>query len=1020
MKPIRLEMQAFGPFAHREVLDLDRVADRQLVLIHGPTGSGKTTLLDAICFALFGDTSGAERLGKQMRCSYAAPERLTYVRFDFRLGPRRFRVRREPEQERPKLRGEGVTVHKHAATLWETTEAAPEQEGRLVATGTAEVAAAVQTLVGFDANQFRQVVVLPQGRFRQFLVAGADEKEKILETLFRTQDYARVADVLHDRAREVEDRIRELQGRRTEQLAAADAESNEMLEAALLRAVEQLALARGVVPQRAKARDEALVKLEQGRAMQTKLDELAAARSALARLQEGEEHIKLQRGKLAAARVAEPLVPLLEAKKQREQEAVAEASRRDEAGKRVEAARRAQVEADERLERERERSGEREVAAQRVAYLASLQEPVATLRAAQDALAAAALEETSWQNQLEAARTERAETQRRRESIRQEHELATAHAAKSPALALKLAQLVTWLDLRGRVDRASIQLRDKTIEGGLLEREKKNSRAEQRRASKQDKALTEAWKRGRAGALARSLRHGEPCPVCGSKEHPSPASDLQDVPSDEEVEVAHTRADSTQRRAYEVREKFETCQIQAKGLEEQVRSLNRDLGEAVTKTAEQLAQLRDGVEQSHLLAEQAAASLPTWQAKLEDASTRADSAAAAVDHAAESFARAKAAAERARNEVERRQAAISPGLRTPEKLALAQEEARVHREMLDKRLEVATADRQSKATALSRAEADLAARGESAARVRLAARAADQLFAERLLSAKIASVDAFLAAANQVENIPALEREIAQQDRAIEAATDRLQRASLGAGELQPVDLVSLEAGRDHAQSAYDESLRLEQAAQLRVASLQGTVERLAALDAERGTLESRYEVLAPIARMARGTVEPRISFQRFVLASFLDEVLSSATARLSRMSKGRYALHRTEDAGHRGRAAGLDLVVTDTYTGTQRPVTTLSGGESFLAALALSLGLADVVQEHAGGIHLETLFVDEGFGTLDPESLEYALDTLAALGNKRRLVGIISHVPELQTRIPTRLEVVPNREGSTTRLTMG
>ncbi|MFW5738864.1 MAG: AAA family ATPase, partial [Myxococcota bacterium] len=286
MKPLRLEMQAFGPFARREVLALDRVADRQLLLIHGPTGSGKTTLLDAICFALFGDTSGAERSGKQMRCSYAAPDRLTYVRFDFGLGPRRLRVRREPEQARPKLRGDGVTVHKHVAALWDTTEAGDGSEGRLLATGAAEVGAAIQSLIGFDADQFRQVVVLPQGRFRQFLVAGAEEKEKILETLFRTHDYALVAEALQERAKEVEDRLRGLESARKELLSAGGYADLEAVNAAYSDATRAVQAARALVPQRREARDEALLALERGRATRRRRDELEAARAALAALEE--------------------------------------------------------------------------------------------------------------------------------------------------------------------------------------------------------------------------------------------------------------------------------------------------------------------------------------------------------------------------------------------------------------------------------------------------------------------------------------------------------------------------------------------------------------------------------------------------------------------------------------------------------------------------------------------------------------------------------------------------------------
>ena len=233
-------------------------------------------------------------------------------------------------------------------------------------------------------------------------------------------------------------------------------------------------------------------------------------------------------------------------------------------------------------------------------------------------------------------------------------------------------------------------------------------------------------------------------------------------------------------------------------------------------------------------------------------------------------------------------------------------------------------------------------------------------------------------------------------------------------------DLPALQAASDAATLAHEAAL--SEAATLReraerldrlARDCRSAAELAAAQEAECG-------VVGHVAAVARGLEAPNISFQRFVLAALLDEVLSSATERLLRMSRGRYQLVRSAQAGRRNVAAGLDLLVVDSYTGSTRPVATLSGGESFLAALALSLGLADVVQCHSGGIRLDTLFVDEGFGSLDPDALELALDTLTSLKAEGRLVGIISHVPELRARIASRLEIVPGPRGSTTRLVVG
>jgi exonuclease SbcC len=244
----------------------------------------------------------------------------------------------------------------------------------------------------------------------------------------------------------------------------------------------------------------------------------------------------------------------------------------------------------------------------------------------------------------------------------------------------------------------------------------------------------------------------------------------------------------------------------------------------------------------------------------------------------------------------------------------------------------------------------------------------------------------------------------------------RFDETAAAAKDLVAADLPALESVAASAEKAVEENVAHQRVLAAKLAQLDATLARLRDLDAELATLDARHAVIGQIANVANGRNPYNMTFQRYVLGVFLDEVLYAASQRLRIMSRGRFLLRRVREAAGGRSAGGLDLEVEDTYTSTARPVSTLSGGESFLASLALALGLADVVQGYAGGIRLETIFVDEGFGTLDPEALDLAIRALRDLQQGGRLVGIISHVTELKEWIDARLEITRDRRGSSAR----
>jgi DNA repair protein SbcC/Rad50 len=908
MRPTRVVMRAFGPFASEQVVDFRELGDNRFFLIHGPTGAGKTTVLDAMCYALYGTTTGAERSAEQMRSQFAPDTLPTEVVFDFAIGEECYRVRRRPAQERAKARGTGTTTVAAEAALWRRGPASADaDDGTPLATKARDVDSEVVRIVGFDVDQFRQVVMLPQGRFRELLSASSKDREKIMQALFATGRYAGIESELKQRRAAISTGIEDARKLRDETLrragVASDDELAELVSAGALQAGDAVAAcdaAREVA-------EAAGAALEAGRGALSRLAQVAAAASAL---QEAER--ALDAGRLVAA------------------------------------------DAEAALAAEQARAPELEAASERVRVLEQMQKAVGELQSARGSAAAAA-------SALE-ARTEASEqAQHRLADLLSRQAQARAAAADAAAAATACAKTEATLDtaaaavgsadalasLAARIAAATTH-RDERVAASM-----KMAEAARAAASQRDSLLLR-WRDGRAASLAATLESGAPCPVCGSTEHPAPAHTDVAPPSDEAVADAEDAARlATAAAATAARDASEAETVLA-GLTAEEKVLRRSCKGAVEPAAARAAH------------EAAAAACKVATARLE-AATDAAAAASGLDVA---VADASTDVESAR--VAREEASAASKLAARD---LDEAKKRVPESMREPgALEGALKSAIDEVAAVSRA-LETARSAAEAARASLAAAEATHL--ERSAALEAAKRE---AAGVSVPDLPALEAAAAQ------AA-----------------------AVRD---SAVAEVARIEAECAARAAAQA----RLDELDAQSGELLSRFETVAAISDAATGSNPARLSFQRYVLGVFLTDVLEAATRRLEIMTRGRYRLHMAAGPRDRRSASGLELEVFDEYTGDDRPVATLSGGEGFLASLALALGLAEVVESLAGGVHLDTVFVDEGFGSLDEEALETAIDALMELQGRSRLVGIISHVTELQAVVPARLEVSTGPSGSTAR----
>lgn len=858
MTPLSLTMQAFGPFAGRETLDFTALGQSPLFLINGPTGAGKSSILDALCFALYGQTTGAERDASQMRCDQAAADALTEVTLDFRLRGNAYRIRRVPQQERPKARGEGTTTQNAEAQLWQLTVEG-EKGDCLVAKSVNDATTQVQGLIGLDASQFRQVMVLPQGKFREMLLADSKDREKIFSQLFQTQIFQRIEERLRTQANQIERDVNNHRQRVQGILQASDVESDAALDEERRALAPRYQAAQHDLAE-ARARREAAEHAErQGKELQAQFDQQAKLQADRKALLDQKDDIDDAQARLAAHGQTQALATVYQRLKAAQQTA--------------------------RSTREEHAQAERAMAQQQAAQ-ADAQRALADARP-----------------QFEQLPAMREQAFRLHRAVEQCQELAALEAQRG-----QLAE---------------------QVEGAATEvaRRRPGVEAAEQHATEQEMR----WHQGQAALLAARLEAQAPCPVCGSREHPAPASAEQAPVTQAEVKQARAAFEKARQALSKAKQHHAQLSQQLADKEAYCQRLRGELGEQSSLEALEAAQAK--------LKADIQAAETTWQT--------------------------------------------------------AQEKA------------------QQAQTALARAETTLDDVNQRHARADSALDEAQEAWQHALSDSVFDDEEAFNQARLSDEEARRLsdavahfQRELAKLEGQLEAIHTRLE------GQERP-DLAPL-AERVAAAKAQEQTFeKAYQQLAARMAQLDATREKLDAAHAAQASLEAQYRVWGTLSEVANGRTGQRISLQRFVLGVLLDDVLIQASERLVHMSRGRYQLVRREDPSKGNRASGLELDVADTYTGKNRPVATLSGGESFMAALSLALGLSDVVQAYAGGIQLDTLFIDEGFGSLDQDALDQAIAMLSELQMGGRMIGIISHVSELKEQIPVRVDVRASRQGS-------
>ena len=913
MRPLLLTVSAFGPYAGETTLELSKLGESGLYLITGDTGAGKTTIFDAITFALYGRASGDNRDATMLRSKYAKPETPTRVKLVFSCGGKTYTVERNPAYERPKQRGEGFTTENASALL-------TFPDGRVL-TKWGEVDAAIREIMGVDREQFMQISMIAQGDFLKLLLASTEERKAIFRQIFKTQLFNSLQESLKNEAAALNAQRGAAGESLTQYIGGIEADELDALCIELDKAkAGKLPIAEVV---------ELLKKL----IAQDEADE-ARTEKRRAEIDDGLKAVDEVLGRLAAREQAQTAVEknrlaLLE-------EETCFAALKTELEARQAAIPETEKAAAEKAALDAELPRYDALEALRLA-IAAARKALDDRRAQQaklgDEIAAAGKALTERKEELAALTDAGAEKQR----LAAEKEKQDARKKALDMLCAALADCA----------------REQKSLAALQQTYREASRAYERFREDYN-AKEKAFRDEQAGILAEMLEDGQPCPVCGSTEHPLRAVKSENAPSEADLETAKAAAEEAQRG---VQQKSERCAEAKARLDSKERNVQEKLAEL------QLDCGPDGAE-------------PAIRAALEAAGDEIARLSAAIGAEDEKIAR-KALLEKEIPQREKTLERLRQTL-TETSTAAAALEGELQSKLAQQRSEAGTLRFESKKKALERIEAlqtEISRRQERLKHAQEAFNASDKRRGE--LRAAIAELE------KQLSEKLEFDRE-----------TESRKRDELAAARKE-LDLRAKTVGARLAANR---------------AALRNIESKAGDLDA----LEQRYVWVKALSDTANGRIsgKEKVMLETYIQMTYFERILARANTRFLIMSGGQYELKRRAEAENKTSQSGLDLDVIDHYNGTVRSVKSLSGGESFKASLSLALGLSDEIQSSAGGVRLDSMFVDEGFGSLDEESLDQAIRALSGLTEGRRLVGIISHVGELKKRIGRQIVVTKTRDG--------
>lgn len=1028
MRPLKLTMTNFGPYV-QETVDFTRFDQLPLFLISGKTGSGKTTIFDALCYSLFGETSGRDRDGKMLRSDFAAPGELTRVSLLFSHGDRQYLVTREPAQLIPKKKGEGYREHKTKATL--KVYAGEKEIDEL--TKIPKVNQAVKTLLHLDADQFAQIVLLPQGKFRKFLMSDSNRKEKVLRNLFGTQIYARWAQQLKQQRHTAEGALTKANQQVSATLQqvhwtadfqkAAAAENPNDVVTALRQQLTQLATQQTAAQtqwQQAKtAEQQQRATLTQAQQQAKWLTEQKENEAQLAQLTAQQPEMTALQQQITALEWAQSCQPLVQRYQQtaEQQQTLTESltTLKAKQAPLQQAAKQAQAKLAD-LQQQAPAQTKRQTQLQQEQQLLPLYQELTQLKTQAQQAEQVVAQATTKQQALVAAQAKLAQQ-------RQQLEKAIAQA---PQVSRQVSQLTQQQQTQQQLQKQAQALQQEAEqltqqETTLSQQQTQLEQLKQQRAVKEQayKQIKSDWAVTQIARLQQDLIPGEACPVCGATTHPLTEKTIAVPVNESDYQKAEAQWQQAEAAAAnlagQVASARKTLQAQRQTWQQACATLAQQAALAkTTAITEVTAQIAQQSQQTAADLKQA----QDAQANIENAQQQLTQVTAELTTNEQQRAKQQTQLQ----QVQQQQYEIKTQQQTKQaQLPAAYPDETALRQHLKALQQAITTAEQAMTAAIQQQQQT--ANAVLVNQTKLKDQTRQLTATKQALQQLRAKCDQQLQAAGKtwdqlqqllaaLPQLPDKRQQLTQYHEQLVQVKTQLKSLQRQLTVTRTPDLTALKQQLDQATTRLQQReatyYQLKSACQQDQQILTQATQQLAGIQQQLTALSE----LTQLAEVANGDGTQKLSLERYVLQTYLKEVLQVANQRLSELTQGRYQFQLRDKNGSYRTNTGLEIDVYDDNCGAVRSVHTLSGGESFIAALTLALALGEVIQQEAGGIEIDALFIDEGFGSLDEDALETALDALETVENQHRTIGIISHVKELQERIPDQLQVKTTGSG--------
>ncbi|MBC8062556.1 MAG: SMC family ATPase [Clostridiaceae bacterium] len=1038
MKLQKLVITGFGPYAMRQELDFEKnLQGKSMFVITGNTGAGKTTIFDAINFALYGEASGSDRETKSLRSDFADPQTPTEVELWFSLRGKEYYVKRTPAYIKPKQRGEGFIESKPSAEI-------KLSKDKTVA-GVTQVTREIENILGITTEQFKQLVMIPQGEFKRLLNAKSEEKEDIFRKIFGTEVFQSIQNQMKEKANKLERGIKEVQRDRLNKIKSfickekdenlfrlinAEGPNIELLMRKFQEFIADDKEEKKNMDQRVKETEQAIIRISKeitiGDNNNKKFSNLEKNKEELDKLESqslenDKEKIQLDKGKKALN------VKVYEDKyndKEKEFEKLNLEIKIIE--KKIEGYNEGFIKADLQFKAQQHREVEKNKLVNDIAENQRLIGMASNYEANKDKVETLVKKVREIKDRIEQIGLINQRNQENIVVVNKDLDAINKAKEEKGKLEIKQVSCENWKE---KLKQLKLAL-GKWIEQDTRYKATKVTfdKIEQKfQAAKGNyESMEDIFRKSQAGILATDLKEGTACPVCGSVHHPNLAK--------------HENSEITEETIKESKEVLEKIRLERDEKLKLLTSINASLKSIKENNVDSLVKEllnKDTTEDLTDISVQVSDRLRNGETLISDIKNRIQSLCEIINKESEKIKdreKLQSNNESLRKELELKnvnlveeERTLSANRNTLEniktefkgEIKTVVELNRIIKILNDGLLSLKTSyekaekEFNSLKSLLDQEEGKYKSTKQMKKTSTEALNIAKILFYEKITELGFNDVPHYKANCLAEEQIKVMEVEIKEFELKLARVKQSFNDSAKEIEGLLRVDLTVLQENLTKETSAKDVLAHEVNEIFSRIKNNILTVEGCEKYSKDIEVEENNYKTIGKLSNILNGDNLKKISFERYVLASYFEDIIQASNIRFNKMTSGRFELLRKQDIGDKRKGQGLDLEVFDNYTGKSRDIKTLSGGEGFKASLSMALGLADIVQAHAGGIQLDTMFIDEGFGTLDPESLDNAVECLMDLQNDGRLVGIISHVPELKERIDARLEVSSTNKGS-------